>query len=88
MITFIDESGKFVKNDGWSVVAALTLTHSFAAQARRKLVPETRDWPRVDGELKGRSLSDLQFKNLVELLWRHQALLHVLSRAFDCLDTD
>jgi hypothetical protein len=67
MITFIDESGKFVKNDGWSVVAALTLTHSFAAQARRKLGPETRDWPRVDGELKGRSLNELQFHNLVEV---------------------
>ena len=53
MITFIDESGKFVKNDGWSVVAALTLTHSFAAQARGKLRLAARDWPRSDGELKG-----------------------------------
>jgi hypothetical protein len=60
MITFIDESGKFTVNDGWSVVAALTLTHSFAAQVRRKLASETRDWPRVDGELKGRSLNELQ----------------------------
>jgi hypothetical protein len=79
MITFIDESGKFVHNDGWSVVAALTLTHSFGAQARQKLISETRDWPRVNGELKGRSLSDPQFNDMVEMLWRHQALLHVVA---------
>jgi hypothetical protein len=88
MITFIDESGKFVKNDGWSVVAALTLTHSFAAQARRKLGPETRDWPRVDGELKGRSLNELQFHNLVEVLWKHQALLHVVAVNVNLEDAD
>lgn len=79
MITFIDESGKFTQNDGWSVVSALTLTHSFAAQARRKLISATREWPRADGELKGRSLSDPQFNNMVEVLWRHQALLHVVA---------
>lgn len=53
MITFIDESGKFTENDGWSVVAALTLTHSFALQARRELAAATRNWLHVDGELKG-----------------------------------
>lgn len=79
MITFIDESGKFIQNDGWSVVAALTLTHSFGAQARRRLISETRGWPRVNGELKGRALSDPQFNNMVEILWRHQALLHVVA---------
>jgi hypothetical protein len=88
MITFIDESGKFVQNDGWSVVAALTLTHTFGAQARRKLISETRDWPRVDGELKGRSLSDLQLKNVVEVLWRHQALLHVVAVNVGLEDAD
>ena len=42
MITFIDESGKFTENDGWSVVAALTLTHSFALKARRELTELSR----------------------------------------------
>ena len=88
MITFIDESGKFVKNDGWSVVAALTLTHSFAAQARGKLRLAARDWPRSDGELKGRLLSEAHFRNLVEVLWKHQALLHVVAINVGLEDAD
>jgi hypothetical protein len=79
MITFIDESGKFTQNDGWSVVAALTLTHSFALQARRELTSATRNWLRVDGELKGRSLGEDELRELVDLLWRRQALLHVVA---------
>ncbi|MGV7218267.1 DUF3800 domain-containing protein [Bradyrhizobium sp. UFLA05-112] len=88
MITFIDESGKFVQNDGWSVVAALTLTHGFAALARRKLITATRDWPRVDGELKGRSLNEHHLEGLVDILWRHQALLHVVAVNVGLEDAD
>jgi hypothetical protein len=79
MITFIDESGKFTGNDGWSVVAALTLTHSFALQARRELAGATRNWSRVDGELKGRSLNEAQLRCLVDILWKRQALLQVVA---------
>src|ERR1035437_10579548 len=79
MITFIDESGKFTGNDGWSVVAALTLTHSCALQARRELTAATRTWSRMDGELKGRSLSEAQLRCLVDVLWKRQALLHVVA---------
>jgi hypothetical protein len=79
MITFIDESGKFTGNDGWSVVAALTLTHSFALQARRELAGTTQTWSRVDGELKGRSLNEAQLRCLVDILWKRQVLLQVVA---------
>jgi Protein of unknown function (DUF3800) len=88
MITFIDESGKFTANDGWSVVAALTLTHSFALQARRELAVETRNWLRVDGELKGRSLDEAKLRRLVDILWKRQALLHVVAVNVGLEDAD
>lgn len=88
MITFIDESGKFTKGDGWSVVAALTLTHSFAVSARRELGSTTCKWTRVDGELKGRSLGEGELRSLVDILWRRQALLHVVAVNVGDEDTD
>lgn len=88
MITFVDESGKFVPNDGWSVVAALTLTHGFGSQARRKLISLTQNWVHVDGELKGRSLSDSQVNEMIDVLWRHQALLHVVAINVSLEDAD
>ena len=88
MITFIDESGKFVQADGWSVVAALTLTHGFAALARRKLIAATRNWPHIDGELKGKSLDEHHLDSLVDILWRHQALLHVVAVNVGLEDAD
>jgi hypothetical protein len=88
MITFIDESGKFTKGDGWSVVAGLTLTHSFAVSARRELASATRKWARVDGELKGRSLGEGELCSLVDILWRRQALLHVVAVNVGAEDSD
>jgi len=76
MIIFIDESGRFIPGDGWSVVCALSLPHKLAGQARRQIEFETRSWERRNGELKGSLVTPRQFSSLVDCLFRHRAILH------------
>jgi hypothetical protein len=72
---FIDESGNF-RTTPLSTVAALSLPHRSLSRVRRELAHKTEDWPRVDGELKGGQLSVEHLLTLVDVLLRHQALLH------------
>ena len=79
MIIFVDESGKFVANDKVSVVCALSLPSKSAGPARRELEFATRNWPRRKGELKGGSLSADQLRQMVEVLFRHDAIFHCFA---------
>jgi uncharacterized protein DUF3800 len=72
---FIDESGNF-RTTPLSVVAALSLPHRCLSRVRRELTRKTADWPKIDDELKGGQLSVEHLLILVDILVRHQALLH------------
>jgi hypothetical protein len=74
---FIDEGGSFTANAGWSAVCSLALPHKEVGPARREIDFRSRQWPRVNGELKGGSLSASHLHALVEVLYRHDAILHV-----------
>lgn len=76
LIIFVDESGRFIPGDGWSVVCALSLPHTLVGQARRQLAFETRSWPRKNGELKGSLVTVENFTTLVDCLFRNRAILH------------
>lgn len=76
MMVFIDESGRFIPGDGWSVVCALSLPHKLAGQARRQIQFMSRSWERRNGELKGGQVTFHQFRELVDCLFRHRAILH------------
>jgi hypothetical protein len=74
---FIDEGGTFTASAGWSAVCSLALPHREVGPARREIDFISRQWPRVNGELKGGSLSASHLAALVEVLYRHDAILHV-----------
>jgi hypothetical protein len=73
---FVDESGQFTASTPISAVGALSLPHRCLARARRELNDKTADWPRDKGELKGGQLSTAYVVVLVDILFRHQAILH------------
>jgi hypothetical protein len=74
---FIDEGGTFTASAGWSVVCSLALPHKEVGPARREIDFVSRQWPRRDGELKGGALSPAHLEALVDVLYRHHAILHV-----------
>jgi hypothetical protein len=76
MNVFIDESGRFIPGDRLSVICALTIPHGSTGRARRELKFASGDWKKTDGELKGAHLDQSQLEVLVDLLFRHDALLH------------
>jgi Protein of unknown function (DUF3800) len=79
MLIYIDEAGRFTSGDGLSVVCALTLPHKEAGPCRRELIRLTKDWPRRDGELKAAELDTRPVVALVDVLYRHDALLHAVA---------
>jgi hypothetical protein len=76
---FIDEGGTFTANSGWSAVCSLALPHKEVGPARREIDFISREWPRRDGELKGGSLAPAHLEALVDVLYRHDAILHVYA---------
>jgi Protein of unknown function (DUF3800) len=79
MHIFIDEGGTFVPWTGWGVVCSLAIPHKQVGPARRDIRWLTRSWPRKDGELKGGLLDEAQLGALVDLLFRHDALMHAYA---------
>ena len=75
---FIDESGNFTSSTRFSAIVALTLPHNRLRRTRHKLQLLTAQWPKVDGELKGRQLSTRHIVALVDVLFRQHALLHCI----------
>jgi hypothetical protein len=76
---FIDEGGTFVPSTGWAVVCSLAIPHTEVGPARREINRLSRDWPRNGGELKGGILRPTHLESLVEVLFRHDALLHACA---------
>ena len=79
MLIFIDESGRFIPGDGWSVVGAIAIPHKSSGPCRRELLRESKDWPRRDGELKAGILEQAHLRTLVDVLYRHDAILSVTA---------
>jgi hypothetical protein len=76
---FIDEGGIFTPASGWGVVCSLVFPHKEVGPARREIDRISKSWPHVNGELKGGSLSAAQLEALVDVLYRHDALLHACA---------
>jgi hypothetical protein len=76
---FIDESGTFIPTTGWAVVCSLAIPHNEVGPARREITRLSRDWPRNGGELKGGILEPTHLDSLVEVLFRHDALMHACA---------
>ena len=76
---FIDEGGIFTSANGWSVVCSIALPHKEVGPTRREINWISKSWPRVDGELKGGSLTVAQLQALVDVLYRHDAVLHACA---------
>jgi Protein of unknown function (DUF3800) len=74
---FIDEGGTFTPNAGWSIVCSLALPHKEVGPARREIDFRSRQWPRRECELKGGALSAENLIELVDILFRRGAVLHV-----------
>jgi hypothetical protein len=72
---FIDEGGQFTPANGWAVVCSLALPHKEVGPARREIDRLSQLWPRIKGELKGGALSPDHLEQLVDVLFRHDALL-------------
>lgn len=79
MRIFIDEAGRFISGDGLSLACALTIPHRSVGPCRREVLRLSRDWPRKDGELKSAELDVKHLSTLVDILHRHDALLHVVA---------
>jgi hypothetical protein len=73
---FIDEGGTFTPATGWGVVCSLAIPHRSVGPARREIERVTRDWPRKEGELRGGVLTTEHLVALVDVLFRHDALMH------------
>jgi hypothetical protein len=56
----------------------LAIPHKEVGPARREINRLSRDWPR-NGELKGGMLKRTHLKSLVEVLFRHDALMHACA---------
>jgi hypothetical protein len=76
---FIDEGGTFIPATGWAVVCSLAIPHKEVGPARREITGLSRDWPRNGGELKGGILEPTHLESLVEVLFRHDALMHACA---------
>jgi Protein of unknown function (DUF3800) len=76
---FIDEAGTFIPATGWAVVCSLAIPHKEVHPARREINRLSRDWPRKDAELKGGMLQSTHLESLVEVLFRHDALMHACA---------
>jgi hypothetical protein len=76
---FIDESGRFIPGDTWSIVCALALPHQSTGRARREITYLSRGWEKKDGEIKGALVTPGQLKDLVDCLFRHDAILHCVA---------
>lgn len=76
---FIDEGGTFIPTTGWGVVCSLALPHKEVGPTRREMDRFSRDWPRRDGELKGGVLQLDHLETLVEVLFRHDAIMHACA---------
>jgi|GraSoiStandDraft_27_1057306.scaffolds.fasta_scaffold97509_2 hypothetical protein len=76
---FIDEGGTFIPTAGWGVVCSLAIPHKEVSRARREIDWLSRDWPRKGGELKGGLLQTTHLESLVEVLFRHDALMHACA---------
>jgi hypothetical protein len=76
---FIDEAGSFTPDTGWAVVCSLAIPHKEVGPTRREITRLTRGWPRTGDELKGASLGPSHLESLVEVLFRHDALLHACA---------
>jgi len=76
---FIDESGRFIPGDTWSVVCALALPHQTTGRARREVAYLSRAWEKKDGEIKGALVTPDQLKALVDCLFRLDAILHCVA---------
>jgi hypothetical protein len=72
---YIDEGGTFVPATGWGVVCLLAIPHRSIGPVRREINRIGQRWPRKGGELKGGLLSPAHLDELVEVLFRHDALL-------------
>ena len=79
MLIFIDEAGRFISGDGISLACALTIPHRSVGPCRREMLRLSSDWPRRDGELKSAELEAKHLSTLVDVLYRHDGLLHVVA---------
>jgi uncharacterized protein DUF3800 len=79
MRIFIDEAGRFISGDGISLACALTIPHRSVGPCQREMLALSSDWPRQDGELKSAGLEPKHLSTLVDLLYRHDSLLHVVA---------
>jgi hypothetical protein len=79
MRIFIDEAGRFISGDGLSLACALTIPHRSVGPCRRELLRLSHNWPRRDGELKSAELDATHLSILVDVLYRHDGLLHVVA---------
>jgi hypothetical protein len=75
MHIFIDESGRFISNDGFSAVCALSIPDKSTGPLRREILRISKHWPREEGELKGGLLAVDHLIALTEVLYHHDALL-------------
>jgi hypothetical protein len=76
---FIDEGGRFIPGDSWSVVCALALPHQYTGRARREISFLSRDWEKNEGEIKGALVTPEQLVTLVDCLFRYDAILHCVA---------
>jgi hypothetical protein len=76
---FIDEGGTFIPATGWAVVCSLAIPHKEVRPARRETNRLSRNWPRNGGELKGGILQPTHLASLVEMLLRHDAVMHACA---------
>jgi hypothetical protein len=76
---FIDEGGTFIPTTGWAVVCSLAIPHKEVGPVRREVNRLSRDWPRNGGELKGGILEPTHLESVVEVLFRHDALMHACA---------
>ena len=61
------------------VLCSLALPHREVGPTRREIDRLTKEWPRRDGELKGGLLQATHLSALVEVLFRHDALVHACA---------
>jgi len=76
---FIDEGGRFIPGDSWSVVCALSLPHQCTGRARREISFLSKGWEKKEGEIKGELVTPEQLTILVDCLFRHDAILHCVA---------
>jgi hypothetical protein len=76
---FIDEGGLFIPETGWGVVCSLAIPHKEVGSTRREIDRLSSGWPRKNGELKGGYLHPSHLQALVEVLFRHDAIMHACA---------